>query len=170
MKININTNHIRIYKLLKFSSYKNVDFICQFLKMNKQNVILYIKQIYFFINATNSKVNVTDMVNEIINDNTILKKLKSKQNFIKENRIFYITLRLLCDRNNVNLTQLSASLNVSRRILNDDLIYIKKDLNNYNLTVSSSTTGINIFGKENDIRSTLLAYVFKFLGYVTTNS
>ena len=163
MKININTNNIRIYKLLKFSSYKNIDFICQFLKMNKQNVILYIKQIYFFINATNSKVNVTDMVNEIINDNTILKKLKSKQNFIKENRIFYITLRLLCDRNNVNLTQLSTSLNVSRRILNDDLIYIKKDLSNYNLTVSSSTTGINIFGNEDDIKSTLLAYVFKFL-------
>ena len=49
MKININANHIRIYKLLNFIPDKNLDFICHFLKMNKQNVILYIKQIYQLI-------------------------------------------------------------------------------------------------------------------------
>lgn len=34
MKININANHIRIYKLLNFIPDKNIDFICNFLRMN----------------------------------------------------------------------------------------------------------------------------------------
>ncbi|MGL5088190.1 MAG: hypothetical protein ACRC6Z_01830, partial [Cetobacterium sp.] len=90
MKVNINTNHIRIYKMLGYTSKKNVDFIAEFLKMDIQNVKLYIKQIYSFTHTKESKSNLHTMITNISKNTAILKVLKKHQSFSKENRIFYI--------------------------------------------------------------------------------
>ena len=167
MKINITTNHIRIYKLLNFIPDKNIDFICHFLKMNKQNVILYIKQIYQFTENKKQNILLIDMIKHIQNNKSLFKILKQNQVFTKEDRIFYIILILFKyhDLNLIlNLNTVSSTLNISRRTLNDDLISVKKALNFYTLKVHSiPSKGINILGDLNSIKSCFLSYLFKFL-------
>ncbi|MGL5521401.1 MAG: hypothetical protein ACRDA2_04990, partial [Cetobacterium sp.] len=167
MKININTNHIRIYKLLNFIPDKNIDFICHFLRMNKQNVILYIKQIYQLVEDKKQNILFQDMIKEILNDKPLLKILKQNQIFAKEDRIFYIILILLKHYDlklNLNLNTLSSVLNISRRTLSEDLNSVKKSLNFYNLNINSMPSkGVYIFGDIADIKTCFLSYLFKFL-------
>lgn len=163
MKINITTTHIRIYRLLNFLPEKNIEFIAKFLKMNKQNVILYIKQIYHYIDNKNSNNSLASIINEINNNKTIFKTLKKHQIFSKDDRIFYIILKLLRDYD-LNLNTLSIIFNVSRRTLNDDLISVKKKLKIYNLEISSiPSKGISILGDCDDQKICSLSYLFKFL-------
>ena len=167
MKININANHIRIYKLLNFIPDKNIDFICHFLRMNKQNVILYIKQIYEFTENKKENILLQDMIKEIINNKSLFKILKQNQIFSKEDRIFYIILVLLkhYDLNlNLNLNTLSSILNISRRTLSADLISVKKSLEFYNLNICSiPSKGVSILGNISNIKGCFLSYIFKFL-------
>lgn len=167
MKININANHIRIYKLLNFIPDKNIDFICHFLRMNKQNVILYIKQIHQFLENKTDNLALSNIIKEITNNKYLFKILKQTQTFTKEDRIFYIIFILLKfhDLNlNLNLNLLSSILNISRRTLSEDLISIKKSLIFYNLKIDSiSSKGVSISGNINNIKSCFLSYLFKFL-------
>ncbi|MGL4863731.1 MAG: hypothetical protein ACRC4T_11505 [Cetobacterium sp.] len=162
MKVNINTNHLRIYKLLNFTSYKTVDFIAEFLKMDKQNVILYIKQIHSFIDSNKKKLNTQSIINEIINDTNLINQLKENQKFTKSNRIFYMTLILLRDEY-INLNSLALELDISRRVLSSDLVYIKNNLKIYNLGIQSSNAkGISLSGDIRNIKRASLAYLYKF--------
>lgn len=166
MKININTNHIRIYKLLNFLPNKNIEFICQFLKMNRQNVILYIKQIHWLLQNEQQNIPLNEMIKKISENRNTFSILKEKQLFTKENRIFYIILLLLKYYNlnlNLNLNSLSSSFNISRRTLNDDLIEVKKAFEFYNIKIFSiSSKGIYIFGPVDKIKNCFLSYLFKF--------
>lgn len=167
MKININANHIRIYKLLNFIPDKNIDFICHFLNMSKQNVILYIKQIYYIIDTIKENITLSQMIKKILENKSILKILKENQIFTKEDRIFYIILMLLRHHDlnlTLNLNTLPSTLNISRRTLSDDLISVKKALKFYQLEISSiSSKGIKLFGDYNNIKNCFLSYLFKFL-------
>ena len=167
MKININANHIRIYKLLNFIPDKNIDFICHFLKMNKQNVILYIKQIYYVIETQTENITLSHMIKKILENKSIFKTLKDNQVFTKEDRIFHIILTLLKHRDlnlTLNLNTLPSTLNISRRTLSDDLISVKKSLKFYHLNIYSiSSKGIILLGDDNNIKNCFLSYLFKFL-------
>lgn len=163
MKINITTTHIRIYRLLNFLPERNIEFIANFLKMNKQNVILYIKQIYYFVDNKNSNSSLNSIITEIITNKNLFEILKKNQTFNKEDRIFYIILKLLRD-SNLNLNTLATILHISRRTLNDDLISVKKDLKFYNLKIASiPSKGISISGCSNDRKICAISYLFKFL-------
>ncbi|MCQ9628502.1 helix-turn-helix domain-containing protein [Cetobacterium somerae] len=162
MKVNINTNHLRIYKLLGFTSYKTVDFIAEFLKMDKQNVILYIKQIYSFIDSEKKKLNTQSIINKIISDVNLINQLKEYQKFTKANRIFYMILILLRDKY-INLNTLALELDVSRRVLSNDLIHVKNNLKMYNIEVNSSNAkGISLSGDIENIKIASLSYLYKF--------
>ncbi len=161
MKININTNHIRICKLLGYTSYKTTDFISEFLKMDKQNVNLYIKQIYSFTKSEEPKPTIQSMIIDICNSKDILTQLKKEQHFTKDNRILYIILILLRDRY-LNLNNLSTLLGISRRVLGSDLVLVKEALSIYNLGINSSNAkGISISGNEKQIKLASLAYLYK---------
>lgn len=163
MKINITTNHIRIYRLLNFLPERNIEFIANFLKMNKQNVILYIKQIHHYVENKSCNISLIDIINEISKDKSLLKTLKKHQIFCKDDRIFYIILKLLRDYE-LNLNTLASILNVSRRTLNDDLICVKNNLKFYNLEIFSiPSKGISISDKGENRKICSLSYLFKFL-------
>ncbi len=167
MKININANHIRIYKLLNFIPDKNIDFICHFLKMSKQNVILYIKQIYYVIENQEENITLSHMIKSILENKSIFTILKENQVFTKEDRIFYIILMLLKHHDlnlTLNLNTLSSTLNISRRTLSDDLTSVKTSLKFYQLEIYSiSSKGVNLSGDDNNIKNCFLSYLFKFL-------
>ncbi|MGL5189702.1 MAG: hypothetical protein ACRC7S_08620 [Cetobacterium sp.] len=161
MKININTNHIRICKLLEYTSYKTTDFIAEFLKMDKQNVNLYIKQIYSFTDSEESKPTIQSMINCICKNTTLLGDLKKEQRFTKENRVLYIILILLRDRY-INLNSLSSLLEVSRRVIGTDLAFAKEALSIYDLDINSSNAkGISISGSEKNLKLASLSYLYK---------
>ncbi|MGL5723247.1 hypothetical protein [Cetobacterium sp.] len=161
MKININTNHIRICKLLGYTTHKTTDFIAEFLQMNKQNVNLYIKQIYSFIDSSESKPTIQTMIDYISKNKYILCLLKKEQHFTKENRILYMVLILLRDRH-INLNHLSTLIGVSRRIIGNDLILAKDALNIYGLEINSSNAkGISLCGSEKNLKLASLAYLYK---------
>ena len=163
MKINITTNHIRIYRLLNFLPEKNIEFIAKFLNMSKQNVILYIKQIYYFVDNKTSGTLLQSIINDILNSKNLLLTLKKNQIFTKDDRVFYITLKLLRD-SNLNLNTLALTLNVSRRTLHDDLIDIKKNIKFHDLEISSlPSKGITILGDIYNLKNCALSYLFKFL-------
>ncbi|MGL4868495.1 MAG: hypothetical protein ACRC4S_07635, partial [Cetobacterium sp.] len=161
MKININTNHIRICKLLGYTSYKTTDFIAEFLKMDKQNVNLYIKQIYFFCNPKEYKTTTNNMIECITKDKSILNLLKENQCFTRDNRVFYITVLLLRDRY-INLNNLSNILGVSRRALSSDLSFVKEHLKVYKLNINSSNAkGITLSGSEYNLKMASFSYLYK---------
>ncbi|MGL5427044.1 MAG: hypothetical protein ACRDAS_03940 [Cetobacterium sp.] len=161
MKININTTHIRICKLLGYTTYKTTDFIAEFLKMNKQNVNLYIKQIYSFINSEDSKLSIQSMIDCINKDKNILSLLKKEQCFTKENRVLYLILILLRDRY-ANLNNLANLLQISRRVIGCDLILVKEALAIYNVEVNSSNAkGISVSGSEKNLKLASLSYLYK---------
>ncbi|MGL4977332.1 MAG: hypothetical protein ACRC5G_04890 [Cetobacterium sp.] len=161
MKININTNHIRICKLLGYTSYKTADFIAEFLNMDKQNVNLYIKQIYFFCNPKENKTTTTNMIEYISKDESILEQLKQNQCFTRDNRVFYIIVLLLRDRY-INLNNLSNILGVSRRVLSNDLLLVKGHLESYKLNINSSNAkGITLSGSEYNLKMASFSYLYK---------
>ncbi|MGL5355720.1 MAG: hypothetical protein ACRDAQ_04100 [Cetobacterium sp.] len=163
MKVNINTNHIRICKLLGYLQNENIDFVAKFLNMDKQNVNLYIKQIYSFINLGSSKKNLNKMIGFISKNTNTIAILKTHQCFTKENRIFYIILLLLRD-GSINLNNLSNILSVSRRALSNDILIVKEHLEVYNLEINSENAkGISLIGVESDMKLASLSYLYKVL-------
>ncbi|MGL4867527.1 MAG: hypothetical protein ACRC4S_02560, partial [Cetobacterium sp.] len=57
MKFNINSNHIRLYKLLQSYSLDDMDFLCEILKVQDKTITVYIKQLYYSIENKNILTN-----------------------------------------------------------------------------------------------------------------
>ncbi|MGL5903224.1 MAG: hypothetical protein ACRCZO_11120 [Cetobacterium sp.] len=164
MKFNINSNHIRLYKLLELYSLKEINFICEILKVKNKTIILYIKQLYYSIpNKSNLTTTTKDMIIEIKNSPELLGIIKSIQTSTKEERIFYIILKILIKKK-IILTKLTSFFQVSRRTINEDLKSVKKNLAIFNLElISDPGKGVVLSGSSIDIKRALCVYIYKYL-------
>lgn len=164
MKFNFNSNHIRLYKLLQIYNLNDIQFMCELLKLSEKTIILYIKQLYHFIPNKINRTNITkDMITDISSSKELLPIIKTLQAFTRDERILYITLKLLI-RKKIILTNLCIFFQVSRRTLNNDLQFIKDRLNIFNLSLTSDPgKGIFLTGDETNIKRALCIYLYKFL-------
>lgn len=164
MKFNITSNHIRLYKLLQLYSLKDINFICTILKVKNKTIILYIKQLYHTIpNKKNLTTTTKDMIVEIRKSSELLEIIKSTQTFTKDERIFYIILKLLI-RKKIILTKLTPLFQVSRRTINEDLKSVKTNLAVFNLEpISDPGKGVILSGSSIDIKRALCVYIYKYL-------
>lgn len=163
MSITIYSKHLRILNLINFTRGRNLDFLESFLKLSKANLNLYIKDIYNSIPNVPETSKTDLIIKEILNFNNLFSQLKKKQIISKEERVFFLTLKILIE-GNLNLENLSKKLDVSRRTLNGDLVNIKKDLNNFYLIIESHTgKGVFLTGDNINRKRALSCYIYKFL-------
>lgn len=164
MKFNINSNHIRLYKLLKLYSLKDIDFLCEILKVKNKTITLYIKQLYHCIpNKANLTNSTKEMVVEIRESSDLLKTIKDFQIFTKDERALYIILKLLI-RKKIILTELTKLFQVSRRTINEDLNCIKESLDIFDLNLTSDPgKGVLLSGDSINIKRALCIYIYKYL-------
>ncbi|MGL5779626.1 HTH domain-containing protein [Cetobacterium sp.] len=163
MSVIIYSRHLRVLNLLNFTKGENLDFLELSLKLSKANLNLYIKDIYSSIPNV-QKTNKLDLITkEILNCDDLFSKLKEIQVISKEERVFFLILKLLIE-GNLNLENLSKKLEVSRRTLNGDLVDIKKDLENFQLFIESHTgKGVFLTGENINRKRALSCYIYKFL-------
>ncbi|MGL4307393.1 MAG: hypothetical protein ACRCRV_00700, partial [Cetobacterium sp.] len=120
MAINIETKHLRVLKILKFTKGKHLKFLEIFLNTNKANINSYIRDLYELIPNRKNQSKLDQIIEEILNEDFSLFKSQVKEVALsKKDRIFFLTLRLLL-KTTLNLQYLSTHLEVSRRTLNDD--------------------------------------------------
>ena len=163
MSITIYSKHLRVLSLLNFTGGRNLDFLESFLKLSKANLNLYIKDIYNSIPNVQKTSKLDLITKEILKCDNLFSNFKKNLVISKEERIFFLTLKILID-GNLNLENLSKKLDVSRRTLNGDLIDIKKDLNNFHLIIESHTgKGVFLTGENINRKRALSCYIYKFL-------
>lgn len=164
MAINIETKHLRVLKILKFTKGKHLKFLEIFLNTNKANINSYIRDLYELIPNRKNQSKLDQIIEEILNEDFSLFKSQVKEVALsKKDRIFFLTLRLLL-KTTLNLQYLSTHLEVSRRTLNDDILQLKKDLEVYNLTIESLPgKGIFLEGNLLNRKRALCTYIYKYL-------
>lgn len=163
MSITIYSKHLRVLNLLNFTGGRNLDFLESFLKLSKANLNLYIKDIYNSIPNVHKTSKLDLITKEVLNSNNLFSELKKNQVISKEERVFFLILKILIE-GNLNLENLSKKLDVSRRTLNGDLVDIKKDLSNFHLIIESHTgKGVFLTGDNINRKRALSCYIYKFL-------
>lgn len=163
MKITIHSKHLRIFRLLMFTKGENIEFLQLFLKISKANLNLLIRDIYSFIPNVQKTKKIDLIIREILKHEDIFESLKNNQTISKDERIFFLILKLLI-KGSLNLESLSKKLGVSRRTLNGDLVDIKKDLENFHLIIESHTgKGVFLTGDNINRKRALSCYIYKFL-------
>lgn len=163
MSVAIYSRHLRILRLLNFTKGENLEFIQSFFKISKANLNLIIRDIHDSVpNISNSK-KIDLIIKEILNHENVFEILKSNQIISKDERVFFLILKILI-KGNLNLESLSKKLEVSRRTLNGDLVDIKKDLENFDLIIESHTgKGVFLTGDNINVKRALSCYIYKFL-------
>ncbi|MGL6169971.1 MAG: helix-turn-helix domain-containing protein [Fusobacteriaceae bacterium] len=159
----INSNHIRVTKLIQTISNPDLNFFSELLKTSEQNTTLYIRDVYKYIspNCTTFKKNI--MLKSIRENKNLIDLLKKEQEITKEERICFIIFSLFLKRE-VNLSELANFLSVTRRSLNYDILEIKKVLNQSNLEILSlNSKGVKLIGHEDDILRIFHAFLFKIV-------
>lgn len=163
MSITICSKHLRVLNLLNFTGGRNLDFLESFLKLSKANLNLYIKDIYNSIPNVQKTSKLDLIMKGILKSNNLFSELKKNQVISKEERVFFLILKILIE-GNLNLENLSKKLDVSRRTLNGDLVDIKKDLDNFHLIIESHTgKGVFLTGENINRKRALSCYIYKFL-------
>ncbi|WP_294094197.1 HTH domain-containing protein [uncultured Cetobacterium sp.] len=163
MKLDMSTKHLRVLNLLKFTDGKDLEFIKTLMNISKPNLNNYLKDIHKNI-SSNEKTGKMDLIiTDIIEKKDLYSSLQEKQTISKEDRVFFLILKLLIE-GNLNLYYLAEILNVSRRTLNMDLVSIKEELNIFELKIESHTgKGIFLDGEVVNKRNALCCYIYKYL-------
>lgn len=163
MAITICSKHLRVLNLLNFTEGNNLDFLENFLELSRANLNVYLKDLYSSIPDINKTNKVDLMIKEILNCNDLFSILKKQQVISKNERVFFLTLKLLV-KGSLNLETLSKKLDVSRRTVNGDLTDIKKDLENFQLIIESHTgKGVFLTGENINRKRALSCYIYKYL-------
>ncbi|MGL6024078.1 MAG: helix-turn-helix domain-containing protein, partial [Cetobacterium sp.] len=163
MKLDICTKHLRILDLINFTKGENLEFIESCLSISKPNLNNYLKEIYKLIPHSKKTGKMELIVQDILNTENLSKSLLKKQGVSKEDRIFFMTLKLLI-KNSVNLDTLAKELKFSRRTLNLDLLSIRESLKVFDLEIKSlSGKGIFLEGDFLNIKRALNCYIYKYL-------
>ena len=163
MKANINTKHLRILELLSFTNGKSIEFLELFLDMNKANILKYIKEIYKLIPNGNPSSKTEVIIQEILKHKNCNKLIKNAQHLSREDRIFFLTLKILI-KSNVNLQSVSDKLSISRRTANEDIKIVKENLEIFNLDIMSRPgRGIYLTGEFENVKRALCVYIYKLL-------
>ena len=163
MPTTIYSKHLRVLSLLKFTGGRNLDFLESFLKLSKANLNLHIKDIYNSIPNVQKTNKLEVMMKDVLKYKSLFSDLKKVQVISKEERVFFLILKILID-GSLNLENLSKQLDVSRRTLNGDLVDIKSEVDNFYLTIESHTgKGVFLSGKNIDRKRALCCYIYKFL-------
>ncbi|MHA5067753.1 HTH domain-containing protein (plasmid) [Cetobacterium somerae] len=163
MAITICSKHLRVLNLLNFTEGNNLDFLENFLELSRANLNVYLKDLYSSIPDINKTNKIDLMIKEILNCNDLFSILKKQQVISKNERVFFLTLKLLV-KGSLNLETLSKKLDVSRRTVNGDLTDIKKDLENFQLIIESHTgKGVFLTGENINRKRALSCYIYKYL-------
>lgn len=157
----INSNHLRVVKLLQGISNPNLQFIGELLNIGESNVIQYIKTVYKYIETGSSSFKKQEMIDAVRKEKNLVDTLREFQEITKEERQVYIIFSLLLYRE-VNLTEFAELFAVTRRSLNNDIIEIKEIFANRQLEIlSDNFKGIRLIGKEDTITKLLNNFLYK---------
>ncbi|MGL4653507.1 HTH domain-containing protein [Cetobacterium sp.] len=163
MKLDITTKHLRVLNLLNFTEGKDLELMETLMGISRPNLNNYLKDIHKHIKNVEKTGKMDCIITDIIGKKQLYPLLKKKQTVSKEDRIFFLILKLLIE-GTLNLDYLAELLNISRRTLNIDLLSIKDSLNVFELKIESHTgRGIFLDGNISNKRNALCCYIYKYL-------
>ncbi|MGL5427415.1 MAG: helix-turn-helix domain-containing protein [Cetobacterium sp.] len=163
MKLDICTKHLRILDLINFTRGESLDFLESSLSISRPNLNNYLKEIHKEIPSFKKTGKMEVIVQDILNATNLSKILFEKQGVSKEDRIFFMILKLLI-KSSLNLDTLAKELKFSRRTLNLDLLSIRESLKVFDLEIKSlSGKGIFLEGEFLNIKLALNCYIYKYL-------
>ena len=162
MSLEFNTKHLRVLNLLQFTRGENLDFIESILEISRPNLNNYLKEIHTLISNKEKTGKMDIIIKDIIKKKEIINSFKENHTVSKEDRIFFLILKLLID-STLNLDSLSDLLKISRRTLNADLVNMRKDLSIFDLKIESHAgRGIFLEGEKINKKRVLCCYIYKY--------
>lgn len=157
----INSNHIRIVKLIQNISNINLEFMGEILNTGEHNVILYIRTVYKFLYPESETFKRDEMIEAIKTCPGLVETLKKQQEITKEERISFIIFSLLL-KEELNLSEVANFFSVTRRSLNNDIQEVKEMLSRWNLGVESlNFKGVKVIGDRQIRRKLFNNYIYK---------
>lgn len=161
-KLYINSTHLKIVKFILETSnfdYKNLS---DFLNIASYTLNNHLKDIESIITQNKPCLSFDERIALIKKNTNIISILKKEQYITKEEKKDYI-LFLLLDQDNINLTNLTSSLNISRRSLNYYLKDLKGLLESKSIFIKKySNTGIFLDGNLYNKKKLLFGIGIKF--------
>ena len=162
MSLEFNTKHLRVLKLLYFTNGENLDFIESVLEVSRPNLNNYLKEIHSLIPEKEKTGKMDIIIKDVIEKKELLNLIRDKHTVSKEDRIFFLILKLLID-STLNLDSLSDFLKISRRTLNADLKNMREDLAIFELKIESQAgRGIFLEGEKINKKRALCCYIYKY--------
>lgn len=157
----INSNHLRVVKLLQGIADPNIQFISKLLGIGESNVIQYIKTVYSFIEPNSTSFRKQEMIEVIRSDKSLVERLRKFQEITKEERQVYIIFSLFQKRE-INLIEFADLFSITRRSLNNDILEIKEMLSSRQLEIlSDNFKGIRLIGKDDTIMKIFNNFIYK---------
>ncbi len=160
----VKKEHIRILECLFCENYSTKE-IGEILCMPETKVQRYLRELYALY-----KVENIFQLKLKLNDNWLY-EIRKKIEINKKDRINYILISFL-NKDILNLNETHLILEVSRRLLNEDLKAVQQILEKFNLTYRSlNSKGIELIGNEGDKKklfNTTLFYLFLERDYLPT--
>ena len=163
----INSNHIKILNIIKHNNNVTFEHILPFFKLSSQQVKNYIFDIYQEISPNEKNPNLNSIILKIYNSKNLKQHLRKKQEFTKEEKIYYIAFNILLKKH-VTISSISRDLEVTKRGLNYYFSEVNKILLNssqncQNIKLKISTKGVQLIASKNTINSLTFSIFFKLL-------
>ncbi|MGL5098894.1 MAG: hypothetical protein ACRC6B_02480, partial [Fusobacteriaceae bacterium] len=95
MTLQIATKHLRILKLIYFTKGENLDFLESCLGISRPNLNNYLKDIHAIIPNSKKTGKMDLIVKNILDTPNLYNLLIQNQGVSKEDRIFFLILKLL---------------------------------------------------------------------------
>ncbi|MGL4864673.1 MAG: HTH domain-containing protein [Cetobacterium sp.] len=153
--MNVTSIHLKILKCLESDNYslKELSLILGISEAMLRRNIKEIEDIFYFKNF-------------FINNKKKIKNIslfKKNQDFLIEERKMYLIIKFLFNEN-INLTELSIDLKVTRRTVANDIKKLKTELKYFDLEIESTNSiGVKLIGEEIKKRELFNLYILKFL-------
>ena len=154
--------HLKILRCLHHELYSTTE-LAFILGIQEFKVRKYLKDLEYILKSSEN----VELCKVIKNSPNKVQTIRRIQTFLPEERKSYIILRFIYE-DLLNLTKLSEELNISRRTLANDLVELKKILNNFELEIESfSFQGIRLKGKEINKRKVFELFILKNLNTIS---
>ncbi|MGL5797961.1 MAG: hypothetical protein ACRCYT_07120 [Cetobacterium sp.] len=159
----INSKHLQIFNLIKNNQNFNLNDISKIFNISPQRTKIYIQDIYSeFYQYNFDKQKTVSMIKEIQNFKNGKNVLRRAQVFTKDENIFYIIFHLAIE-GHFKMSEISKDISITSRNLNNYTAKIQDVLMFFNLTVSTSNTGIKLIGSKYGIQRLQFFLYLKFL-------
>lgn len=143
----ITNIHLKLLNYIQLKNNINIDDISQAFLYTPQVLRKYLLDIFEHTNLDKKNLTIPFIIQSIKNDKSLKSILKKHQTLSKDEKMYYIFFSLLIHKN-INLTEISKILGITKRNLNYLLDDLKKFKELKYLKIKSTSQGVTLIGVD----------------------